>query len=191
MERPPIGTASRRRLPLILAVLLAASAVIGLWVAIAQAASSDAVVASGRVNGHLWNLKVSRGAEDKRCFELGLSGKTYSRVASCPAINDEKARWRRVVGLAGSSEALELDLTTLPVRRLRLRLEFPGSRLRSRWETFFPQRLTASQARRAGVDRGFRFTVVAVPSANVCVERVVALNKVDKALERRSVPCEF
>lgn len=154
--------------------------------------NSAAVVAAGSISGQNWTLGVSNSPRHRRCFELTLTGRGYSRSARCEGSGKPRAIWQRAFGLSNDSAALELDVTEVGVRRLKLRLGFPGRRhLPSKWQKLLTRRLTAVQARNSGVNRNFRFAVVRAPSANICVEKVLAFDRFGKLLSQRSMPCEF
>jgi hypothetical protein len=155
-------------------------------------AKGEVVIAKGRLSGQSWRVLVGAGKHDKRCYELELGGKGYSAVYVCESQSQPVKVWRRVIGIANNSAAVELDVTALPVRRLKLRLGHPGRHdRRPTWRSLKTRRLGKAQAGSAGIARNFRFAVIATRGPNLCVERVFAFDLTGELLKRLAVPCEF
>lgn len=102
--------------------------------------------------------------------------------------------WRRIVGsgpLEPPPASIELDVTSLAVRRLKLVLGHPVDRIPDTRRTVWTRRLSAAKAREAGIRRDFRFAVYGSRTETQCVRRVVALSGDGRVLMRSNERCEF
>jgi hypothetical protein len=180
-----------RRFAVLLAVAMAAlfSMAGG---ATGRSETSYVVVATGRVAGQTWQFATVGRGSDSRCYRLSFEDLTYGEVTSCESVHRPMAVWRRVIGIADDSAAIELDVVAPNVRRLKLLVGHPGRHERpSEWQSMQTRLVSAGQAERANVDRQFRFAVLASRGSNLCVEEVRAFSGADHLLKRLEVPCEF
>jgi hypothetical protein len=175
-----------------LAVLLGAIAmtVAGPAAAVSMETSASAVVGQvGKTNGREWRVLFS-SHDRERCVGLQVS---FSSAEVCGGEPD--LVWRRVLGNGVDTAppaALEVDLTSTAVHKLRLVIGHPGERgsFTTR-RTLRTRRLSEAQARKAGIRRDFRFAVIASKTRNQCVKRVVAIAGDGGVLMRADVPCEY
>ena len=171
---------------IVLVVLMAA-------VGVSVATEKYVRVDGGKVAGQRWTLTMSRRGSKMRCYRVVLEDWGIDEVARCENIyHSREWLWRRVTGVADEFAALELDVTAPSVRRLKLLIGHPGSNGRpSAWQSVVTRRLSRAQARRVGLARNFRYVVLASRGRNLCVEKVLAFDRLGHRLGGFSVPCEF
>jgi hypothetical protein len=158
--------------------------------AIAGTPESYIVVARGKVAGEQWTLGLA-SHRGRRCFALGLLGQNYAVTSYCEAAGEPPELWQRRTGNADERAAVEIDVTTPQVRKLKLLLGHPGGHpARAAWETMPTRLITPAQAAEAHLKRNFRFAVLSGRGANLCVEKVRAFDRNGVLLESISVPCE-
>lgn len=177
--------------PLILALLATTCTGLLAAIAIAGAPESYVRVAAGRVAGEQWTLGLA-GHRGRRCFALGLLGQTYGVASYCEAAGQPPELWQRRTGNADEDAAVEIDVTTPRVRKLKLLLGHPGGHPdRPTWQTVSTRLITSAQAAETHLKRNFRFAVLSGHGPNLCVEEVRAFDRKGTLLENISVPCEY
>jgi hypothetical protein len=150
------------------------------------------VIDSGELSGQSWHAQLTEGNRDRRCFELVLRGRGYSRTAKCEADDRPAMLWQRVAGISNHSASVQLDITAPSIRRLKMRLGHPGSsKRRSTWRVLQTRKLSTSQMRESGIHGAFRFAAIASRGSNLCVERLIGFGRRGDVVLRKSVPCEF
>jgi hypothetical protein len=181
----------RRGRASILALLIAICTGLVAALAIADTPESYVGVARGKVAGEQWTLGLA-SHRGRRCFALGLLGQFYGETSYCEAAGEPPELWQRRTGNADERAAVEIDVTTPRVRKLKLLLGHPGGHpVRPTWETMPTRLITAAQAAEAHLKRNFRFAVPSGRGPNLCVEKVRAFDRNGVLLESISVPCEF
>ena len=148
-------------------------------------------VAHGRFAHRTWSLAV-QGQGHHRCFELQLDGPIQSSASGTCGPERRPPLWSRVMGMSdlNDSASVELDVTRNRVRRMRLKIGHPKSNRPSEWIHVKNRRITRRQARKAGVDRNFRFAVLH-SRGSLCVKAFVLFDREGDRIEKQRVPCEF
>lgn len=147
-------------------------------------------IAAGAVGSFPWALEIG-GKGERRCYHASISGSVTLFSSRCMSDGPPRDDWTRVLGAAMSSDgdygSIELNVTTSRVRELRLRVHVRGEG--ARWIHTETESISAREARRARVQRNFRFAVIEAKERS-CTSRVIAFDQAGTQLLNRSVPCE-
>jgi len=159
--------------------------------ALAGGAGRPAVtIASGSFAGYSWSVEV-QGGNDQRCYEVSLTGKSSAGVRGVCTIDALRPPlWSRLVAVGQENATVELAVTRLRVRSMRLRIGHTESRHGARWVHLRNRRLTPGQADQADVRRDFRYAVLR-SRGTFCVQKAILFNREHDRIAKLHTPCEF
>lgn len=160
-------------------------------VAIAQALPIRFVtVDEGRIGETAWSLAIGAG-EERRCYRLTMVGPGgFTEAKVCDQGIPRFHLWDPLFGSSGDNASAVVSTSAPEVRRVNLLLAHPGSERDSNWHSFRMRLLTEDEARRAHLERDFRYAVL-TGIGELCVKKVRAFDFRGGLLEMRNTPCEY